>query len=91
MFLTMITFCLSLLMKQTLSYNKSLRTFRKYLRRCRDKALSTLKGELFRKPTRKSNGRKRLDHERVYQETLQQYENQEFEHLDRLSFEFFPI
>lgn len=90
-FLAMITFCLSLLMKQSVSYNGSLWTFQKYLRRCWDKALSTLKRELFRKATRKSAGRKRLDYEKIYRETLQQYENQEFEHLDQLSFEFYPI
>ncbi|WP_299095771.1 IS4 family transposase [uncultured Metabacillus sp.] len=86
-FLAMITFCLTLLMKQTLSFDGSLWTLQKYLRMCWHLALSTLKRELFRKPTRKSKGRKKLDHERIFKETLLQYENQECEHLDDLKYD----
>ena len=90
-FIAMIIFCLSLLMKQTPSFDKSLWTFQKHLRMCSDLAVSTLNRALFKRPSRKSNGCKKIDHERAFQETLHQYENQEFEHLDRLSYEFYPI
>jgi hypothetical protein len=86
-YIAMITFCLTLLLKQTLSYKGSLWTIQKYLRMCWHYAFSTFKKTLFEKPSRTSKGRKKWEHERIFNETLQQYEDQEFEHLNELTYD----
>jgi hypothetical protein len=41
---------------------------------------------LYRKPERFSKGRRKIDHERIYQETLRQVIAGEAEHLDDLTY-----
>ncbi|WP_096190028.1 hypothetical protein [Evansella halocellulosilytica] len=43
--------------------------------------------ELFRKPDRTSAGRQKLDHEKVFQETVKQFEQAEIEHLNDLTYD----
>lgn len=62
LYIAMITFCLNLLFKQRVAYQGTLWTLQKHLKLCWDVVLSTFKKELFRKPTRKSKGRRKWDH-----------------------------
>jgi hypothetical protein len=46
-----------------------------------------IKKSLFHKSSRTSKERKKWEHERVFNETLKQYEDQEFAHLNDLTYD----
>jgi hypothetical protein len=81
----LITFCLTLLTKLKTTYRGSLLTVFKCLGNAWDQAYQGFMDALFREPTRSSAGRRKVDHERIFAETLQQYEEGTVEHLDDLT------
>lgn len=85
--IAMITFCLTLLMKNKLGYEGTLLEMLRWTRDFWSQSMTFFISELFRKPERSSNGRRRLDHEKVFNETLAQYESGEVLHLDDLSYD----
>lgn len=85
--IAMITFCLTLLMKNKLGYEGTLLEMLRWIRDFWSQSMTFFISELFRKPERSSNGRRRLDHEKVFNETLAQYESGEVLHLDDLSYD----
>ncbi|GAB3809418.1 IS4 family transposase [Virgibacillus kimchii] len=85
--IAMITFCLTLLMKNKLGYEGTLVEMLRWTRDFWSQSMTFFISELFRKPERSSNGRRRLDHEKVFNETLAQYESEEVLHLDDLSYD----
>jgi hypothetical protein len=81
----LITFCLTLLTKLKTTYRGSLLTVFKCLGNAWDQAYQAFMDALFREPTRSSAGRRKVDHERIFAETVQQYEEGTVEHLDDLT------
>lgn len=78
----LITFCLTLLTKLKTTYRGSLLTVLKCLGNVWDQTYQAFMDALFREPTRSSAGRRKVDHERIFAETLQQYEEGTTGHLD---------
>ncbi|MGX9933701.1 IS4 family transposase, partial [Virgibacillus salarius] len=74
-YIAMIVFCLTLLMKHTLGYKGSLLEMRDWICDCWYKKLETFISEVFKEPDRSSSGRRRSEHERIFEETLAQYES----------------
>lgn len=80
--IALITYCLTLLMQQTVQYKGSLLELFKYLQQCWEKTFKDFLLDLFRPPSRQSMGRRKMDHDRIFAETLEQYEMGMAEHLD---------
>ncbi|MFD1068190.1 hypothetical protein [Oceanobacillus locisalsi] len=49
------------------------------------KSMEQFISNVFKEPGRTSKGRRRMEHERIFEETLEQYETGEAEHLDDLT------
>jgi hypothetical protein len=85
--IALITFCLTLLMKKKVAFQGRLLSIQKWLRHSWDEPFSTFIQKLFHKPTRRSKGRRKLEHERIFEETVHQYEIGEAAHLDDLAYD----
>jgi hypothetical protein len=83
--LALITFCLTLLMQKNCTYSGSLLDVFKHLQLCWDEAFAEFLKTLFRQPSRSSTGRRKLDHERIFEETLQQVEAGMTAHWDDIA------
>ena len=86
-YIAMITFCLNLLLKLDLGYKGSLLEMMNWVTDCWSKTLTTFISELFKKPDCTSKGRRRLQHQRIFEETLAQYESGDISHLDDLTYD----
>lgn len=86
-YLAMITFCLNIFMKNDLGYKGTLLEMMNWVTDYWSKKLTTLISELFKKPDRSSKGRRRLQHQRIFEETLVQYELGDVSHLDDLTYD----
>lgn len=80
--IALITYCLLLLMKRKIAYQGDLLNVYKLVQRCWDEPLEAMIRKLYGNRTRTSKGRRTYDYERIFTETLQQFENGEAEHLD---------
>lgn len=81
-YLAMITFCLNLLLKNDLGYQGTLLEMMDWVSDCWSNRISNFVKKLFEKPTRTTKGRQRPCHERIFDETLAQYESGDVSHLD---------
>lgn len=79
--IALITFCLILLLKRKVAYTGTLLTLFKFIRIRWSKCFPSFVQMLHRNPGRTSKGRKKWDHERIFRETLEQFERDEAEHL----------
>lgn len=86
-YIAMITFCLNLLMKNKLEYKGTLLEMFNWISDFWSKSLPSLKKELFKKPDRTSSGRRKAQHQQIFEETLAQYEAGDVTHLDDLTFD----
>ncbi|WP_019412392.1 IS4 family transposase [Paenisporosarcina sp. TG20] len=86
-YIAMITFCLTLLMKSKVGFQGTLWEMFNWIGDFWTKSLPELLKKLFEKPKRSSKGRRRLDHEHIFMETLAQYESRETSHLDDLTYD----
>lgn len=86
-YIAMIVFCLTLLMKSELGYKGTLLQMLNWISDLWSKKLSVLIRELFKKPERSSKGRRRLQHECIFEETLAQYIAGDVAHLDDLTYD----
>src|SRR5690625_3884127 len=86
-YLAMITFCLTLLIKHELGYKGTLLEMMNWVTDYWSKKFTTFVSELFKKPERSSKGRRRLQHQRIFEETLAQYESGDVLHLDDLTYD----
>jgi len=86
LYIAMITFCLTLLMKTKLGYRGTMLEMLNWIRDYWTKPMTTLISEVFKEPKRSSQGRRRLEHERIFEETLAQYGTGEALHLDDLTY-----
>ena len=86
-YLAMITFCLTLLMKNKIGYKGTLLEMLNWVRDYWTSPMTTFITEVFKEPERTSNGRRRLEHERTFEETLAQYESGDVSYLDDLIYD----
>ena len=83
--LALITFCLTLLMQKNCTYSGSLLDVYKHLRLCWEETFAEFLKALFRSPSRSSAGRRKWDHERIFEETAQQVEAGMTAHWDDIA------
>ncbi|MED1440088.1 IS4 family transposase [Aeribacillus composti] len=86
-YIAMITFCLTLLMKKKVSYQETLLEMLEFLGEYWWRSFTVFLKELFKKSKRTSSGRRRMNHKKTFQETLSQYESGDTEHLDDLTYD----
>ncbi|MFB4166335.1 IS4 family transposase, partial [Alteribacillus sp. JSM 102045] len=86
-YIAMIVFCLTLLMKHQLNYKGSLLEMLDWICDCWSKSFKNFIREVFKPPSRQSKGRQKLWHERIFAETLAQYESGNVAHLDDLTYD----
>lgn len=86
-YLAMISFCLTLLMKNKIGYKGTLLEMLRWIRDFCSHSITTLISKVFKEPERSSRGRRRLDHEKVFQVTVAQYELGDVLLLDDLTYD----
>jgi hypothetical protein len=77
-YMTMIAFCLTLLLQADLGFKGTLLVLKKHIAKFVLNKFPELKEELFKPPSRPSAGRKSYDHEQAFKETLMEAEKGEF-------------
>src|SRR5690625_4261227 len=85
--IALIAFCLKILLKRKVAHHGSLLTIQKLLRLCCFESFDRFIRKLHRKPERSSPGRRRWDHDLIFEATLQMYERDEADHLDDLVYD----
>lgn len=86
-YIAIITFCLTLLMKKEVGYKGTLLQMLNAIHDFWSEKVSALIKDLFKKPERSSKGRRRLGHDRIFEETLAQYNTGDVAHLDDLIYD----
>ena len=86
-YIALIAYCLLKLLKLKTGYQGPLLTIQRLLKACLYEPFHCFARELYRKPQRKSKGRRTIDHERKFQETLRQVIAGEADHLDDLIYD----
>ncbi|WP_144567980.1 transposase, partial [Siminovitchia fortis] len=81
-YIAMITYCLNLLLKHKTGYKGTLLEMKNWVSDLWDQKIEAFIAEIFKEPERTSNGRRRLWHQRIFEETLAQYEEGDVSHLD---------
>lgn len=77
-YMAMIAFCLTLLLQADLLYKGTLLALKKHIAKLILDGYLVLKEELFKPPSRTSEGRKCYDHEQIFKETLKEVEEGKF-------------
>jgi uncharacterized membrane protein len=85
--IAMITFCLSLLMKRQVNFDGTLWNLHKFMRLCWGSPFNVLIQKLFRRTQKRSAGRSKWNHERVFEDTLNQFERGDIDHLNDLTYD----
>jgi len=85
--IALITYCLLTLVKQQTGYQGPLLEVKRCLLVCLYEPFPSFIRKLHGKKKRPSKGRRRIDHERIYQETLRQVISREADHLDNLDYD----
>jgi hypothetical protein len=80
--IALITYCLLLLMQRKIAYRGKLLMVYKIVQRCWDEPMEAMIRKLYGNRTRTSRGRRTYDHERIFAETLQQFEIGDTDHLN---------
>ena len=88
-YLALIMFCLMVLVKLKTGYKGNLLVMKRLLDTCLYEPFSAFVKKLFRPPQRTSKGRRKVDHETVFQITLRQEVEGEADHLN--SQEYGPL
>lgn len=81
LFIALITFCLLVLVKLKTGYRGPLLTIKRVLHTCLYDSFETFVRKLCREPMHWSKGRRKIDHDKIYQETVRQVMNNESELL----------
>jgi hypothetical protein len=84
--IALITYCLLALLKKETGFNGSLRTLQRLLKTCLYETFDSFLRKLF-KEKRRSKGRRKIDHQQIFDATLRQVITGEADHLDDLSFD----
>jgi hypothetical protein len=88
-YIAMITFCLTILMKHKLGFKGTLLTMLRWVKDCYDQSMVTFISKVHKEPERQSSGRRRWDNDRIFAETLAQYETGDVWHLNDLTYDPF--
>ena len=86
-YIAMITYCLTLLLKHKTGYKGTLLEMMNWVSDLWSQKFETFIAEIFKEPERSSCGRRRLWHQRIFDETLAQYEEGDVSHLDDLTYD----
>jgi hypothetical protein len=84
--IALITYCLLALLKKETGFSGSLRTLQRLLKTCLYETFDSFLRKLF-KERRRSKGRRKIDHQQIFDATLRQVITGEADHLDDLSFD----
>lgn len=87
LYIALITYCLMMLLKLKTGYKESLLNVKRLLTTCLFEPFTSFVQKLYRKSGRKSKGRRRIDYERIYQETERQVMAGEADHIDDLTYD----
>ena len=87
LYIALVTFCLLMIIKLTSGYDGPLLTVKRFLRVCLYDPIEAFLRKLNYKSKRTSGGRRRLDHEKVFQHTLSQVIEGEVDFLDDLTYD----
>ncbi len=85
--IALITYCLLKLLQLKVGYRGSLLTIKRLLDECLYEPLSNFIQKLYQRYGPSTKGRRRINHEAIYQETLRQFEELEAEHLSDLTYD----
>lgn len=85
--IALITYCLQVLLQLELNYQGSLLALRETLQNLLFEPFERFVQALFRQPTRRSKGRKKVDWERAFQVIVSQFDEREVTHLDDLTYD----
>ena len=86
-FITLITYCLLMLLKTETGFRGTLQTIQRLLKTCFCETFDSFLEKLFRKSNRSSKGRRKIDHQIIFEATLGQVMAGEADHLDDLTFD----
>jgi IS4 transposase len=86
-FITLITYCLLMLLKTETGFRGTLQTIQRLLKTCFCETFDSFLEKLFRKSNRSSKGRRKIDHQIIFEATLRQVMAEEADHLDDLTFD----
>jgi len=87
LFIALITYCLLMLLKLKTGYKGPLLNIKRFVNACLYEPFTAFVQKLYRKPKRSSKGRRRIDHEIIFQETVRQVMAGEADHLDDLTYD----
>ncbi len=87
LYIALITYCLIKLLQVKTGYNHSLLNIKRLLVTCLFEPFTSFVQKLYKKSIRKSKGRRRIDYERIYQETERQVIAGEVDHLNDLAYD----
>lgn len=87
LYVALIAYCLLVLMQQKAKHRGRLLDIYRCVQRHWAKAFEEFIKYIARPPSRKSSGRRRVDYERAFAQTLKQYECGEVEHLEDLMYD----
>ncbi|SHK53001.1 hypothetical protein SAMN02745912_03593, partial [Paramaledivibacter caminithermalis DSM 15212] len=82
LYIALITYCLLIFIKHKEGYRGTLLNLLRVLRSCIFKKYEIFLENLFVTPSKSSRGRRRINHIRIFNATLEQFENAEIEHLN---------
>lgn len=85
--IALITYCLLKLLQLKLGYCGSLLTMKRLLDECLYEPLSSFIQKLYRRYGPSTKGRRKIDHEGVFQEILRQFKDHEADHLSDLTYD----
>lgn len=87
LFIALITYCLMLLLQIKTGFQGTLLTIKQQLTTCLHDPFTSFVRKLYRKFGPRTKGRRRMDHEAIFQETLRQVMTQEADHLNDLTYD----
>ncbi len=87
LYIALITYCLLTMLKQHTGYRGPLLDVKRCLVVCLYEPYTSFVRKLYGKEKRHSKGRRKIDHEKIYQETLRQVISGEADHLDDLVYD----
>jgi len=88
LYIALITYCLLVLIQRKTGYEGPLLTVKRLLNTtCLYEPFASFVLKLHHKPNRSSRGRRRTNHERIYEETVRQVMAGETDHLDDLTYD----
>jgi hypothetical protein len=87
LFIALITYCLMLLLKSKVSFQGPLLSIKRQLSTRLYDSFTSFVRKLYQKFGSSSKGRRRINHEAIFQETLRQVMVNEVDHLDDLTYD----